>query len=239
VSLSIYRHRPHSSCIEGTTVQKHRCLILCTPAHYQLLLLTCRQRNARLELSNVNDNPESLLAALHAERETAEEEIRRRAEQEEDDAEVAKHFAKIPSGPPVGASAKLKSKEKGKGKQIVPDGDSHTDAGVIAGDAEAGDEGSDGVSSDGDIDLPLPTALTVKRAPGSALPAASKAGAAAEPSVASILAAKGRALDGASAAAISTSGIGTTNGSAASAQAQVKRKREGMQKLLGIKKKKA
>lgn len=200
--------------------------------------LTIRQRNARLELSNANDNPENLLAALHAERETLEQETRRRAEQEEDDAMVAKYFAKIPSGPPAGASATLQAKEKGKGKEkekrepaeaVDGDGDGVGD-GVV--DGADGDD-SDGSSSQGDLVLPtVAPALTVKRS----IPVSTgiaKPGVVAEPSVASILAAKGRALDAANA------GTGSATNGTAAAQAQVKRKREGMQKLLGIKKKKA
>jgi hypothetical protein len=146
-----------------------------------------------MELSNANANPDSLLANLHAERESAAEEARRLAEQEEDDMLVAQHFAKLPST----ASA------KGKGK-------------AIEGDVEDQEEDA---SDKSDTEMP---GLIIKRRPA---PGTGPA----EPSVASLLAAKGKAVD------ISTTG---SNGNAAATQ-QIKRKREGMQKLLGIKKKKA
>ena len=75
-----------------------------------------RQRNARLEQNNVNADPEALLASLHAERETAAEEARRKAEQAEDDALVSQFFSKVPAKGPPGASG-LSAKDKGKGKE--------------------------------------------------------------------------------------------------------------------------
>lgn len=213
-----------------------------------------RQRNARLELSNAAADPDSLLSALHAERESAEEEARRRAEQEEDDAMVAQYFAKIPSGPPGGTvPAKTKSgssgKAKGKGKERavdLPGGDvaaagngvDKTDEEGISsangkGDNPDDDASSSASGSDGDISLP---ALTVKRS----IPVSAKSNGngigSAEPSVASILAAKGKALDIPTAAP----GIGAKTPAimgATQVQVQAKRKREGMQKLLGIKRK--
>jgi len=148
------------------------------------------------------------LAALHAERETAEQEARRRAEEEEDDAEVAKFFSRITDGKPAAATD-----VKGKGKAKA----------VEAGEGdEAGENDADGEQED----TTLP-GLTIKRraAPGNG---------AGEPSVASLLAAKGRVLDSAAGAGTRATGNGTSG--AANLQ-QVKRKREGMQKLLGIKKK--
>ncbi|ODN84191.1 hypothetical protein L202_00190 [Cryptococcus amylolentus CBS 6039] len=149
-------------------------------------LADLRQRNARVELSTADKNPDALLAALHAEKISAAEEARRKADEEEDDALVKQYFSKVSSGPAPPPALK---RETG-----TPDG-------------EAG-------PADGDIeDTALPQ-LTIKRKIAS--------GKAGEPTVASILAAKGKAPD-------------TTGPSAAPAQA--KRKREGMQKLLGIKKK--
>jgi hypothetical protein len=148
-----------------------------------------------VELSNANTDPDSLLNALHAERETAAQEQKRRAEEEEDDAEVARHFAKIPTGPIDGG--------KGKGN---------------ASDASNSDE----------EDIGLPAALTVKRRP--APTAGSGSGGKAEPTVAALLAERAQARNGAA------EPVGAS--SSASNPAQAKRKREGMQKLLGIKKKK-
>ncbi|WVW80306.1 hypothetical protein I302_102284 [Kwoniella bestiolae CBS 10118] len=163
-------------------------------------LADLRQRNARLELSNVSSDPNALLAALHAEKVSAEEEARRKAEEDEDDALVKQYFSKIaaPGAGPSTSSAKSKLKSQ--------DGE---------------DEKEEG--SDDEEDTALPAALTIKRRPVPG-PGSSASN---EPSVASILAAKGKVLDG------------QTNGgsSPGAAPAQAKRKREGMQKLLGIKKK--
>ena len=180
-------------------------------------LADLRQRNARLEMSNANADPDFLLSALHAERETLAQETQRRAEQEEDDALVAQYFAKIP--PPVVDGVESKAKGKGKGKEkalqpLVEDEEgAHSDAGSAADEDE-------------EEDTALPASLTVKRRP-----APGGSGGPSEPSVAAILAERGKALNGIS------DGTGTGSGGAAAAQA--KRKREGMQKLLGIKKKKA
>lgn len=151
-------------------------------------LADLRQRNARVELNKTDQDPESLLAALHAEKISAEEEARRKAEQEEDDALVRQYFAKV-AGPSGSGTQK-------SGKTESPDGEAE--------------------STEGE-NTALPQ-LTVKRRP---IPGTGKAG---EPSVQSLLAAKGKVLE--------TAGV---NG--AGAPPQVKRKREGMQKLLGIKKK--
>lgn len=145
-------------------------------------LADLRQRNARLETSARADDPESLLAALHAERENAEEAARRKAEEEEDDAVVAKYFTKLP--PP---GAKVDGKKEGSADES---------------DDEDGGQ------------LPSAPALTIKRT--------AVAGGKGEPSVASLLAAKGKVLDGPSAAP-------------ASAPAKAKRKRGDLQKALGIK----
>jgi len=160
-----------------------------------------------METSNVNADPEALLAALHAERETAEQEARRRAEEEEDDAEVARFFSRITDGKPASSTD-----VKGKGKAKA----------VEAGEAEDV-EGEEADAEAEDTALP---GLTIKRraAPGNGV---------GEPSVASLLAAKGRVLDSAPAAGSRANGSGTTSVN----PQQVKRKREGMQKLLGIKKK--
>lgn len=165
------------------------------------MLRLFRQRNARLELTNANGNPDSLLAALHAERETAEEEARRQAEQEEDDALVAQHFAKIPAAIPSVNGF-------GKGKAKAADQDA----------AEAAkDEKDESGSESEEEDIALPS-LTIKRRP-----APTTASGPAQPSVATILAARGKVPDGGS--------------GGMPAPVQAKRKREGMQKLLGIKKK--
>lgn len=158
-------------------------------------------------MSNANADPEALLAALHAERETAEQERKRKEEEAEDEAELAKYFSHIKNG---------KGDSKGKGKATITEGD--LDPTIDDGeDAEnSGSEEEGGVLD-----------LTIKRRP----PPGS--GGEGEPTVASLLAAKGKVLD-----------IPTPNGTASSNghgtvanQQQVKRKREGMQKLLGIKKK--
>jgi hypothetical protein len=155
-----------------------------------------------VELSNANTDPDSLLNALHAERETAAQEQKRRAEEEEDDAEVARHFAKIPTGPIDGV--------KGKGKAVT----------------EANGDASDASNSD-EENIGLPAALTVKRRPA---PAAAGLGGRAEPTVAALLAERAQARNGAAEPVVASS--------SAPNPAQAKRKREGMQKLLGIKKKK-
>ncbi|WRT65841.1 uncharacterized protein IL334_002792 [Kwoniella shivajii] len=167
-------------------------------------LADLRQRNARLELSNVSADPDAMLAALHAERVSVEEENRRKAEEDEDDALVKQFFSKVPA---TGSAPTVRKK---KSKPDSPDGE-------VDGLVE--DQGSEEGSEE---ETALPAALTIKRRP-----APGNATGIAEPSVASILAAKGKVLDGQS------------NGSnaPAAAPAQAKRKREGMQKLLGIKKK--
>ena len=162
-----------------------------------------------MELSNANADPDSLLSALHAERETAAEEEKRKREQEEDDAIVAQHFAKIPTGPIDGP--KPNGKEKGK----------------EAAGPETNGETSDASGSD-EEDIGLPAALTIKRRPAPA--AGSGSGGRAEPTVAALLAERAQARNGAAEPAVVSS--------SASNPAQAKRKREGMQKLLGIKKKK-
>lgn len=163
-----------------------------------------------MEQSNANADPDALLAALHAERETAEQEARRIAEEAEDEAELSKYFSKVQNG--NGAT----DKGKGKAKAVDVEGEA---------DGEA-DGGEDGEKSD-DEDTALP-GLTIKRRP------APGAGTLNEPTVASLLAAKGKILDGGNGSTGAASGA--ANGSS-TAQQQVKRKREGMQKLLGIKKK--
>jgi hypothetical protein len=164
-----------------------------------------------VELSNANVDPDSLLSALHAERETAAEETRRKQEQEEDDAMVAQYFAKIPATAP---EPKLKGKDKGKGKEKA----------IPEAEEEGSNVGSGSEEEDGDTGLPA--ALTIKRrpAPGTGGPA--------EPSVATLLAERAKALNGSS-----DNPTPSTSGGVGGA-AQAKRKREGMQKLLGIKKKK-
>jgi hypothetical protein len=143
--------------------------------------------------------------------------MRRKQEQEEDDAMVAQYFAKIPST----ATNGTKSNGKGKGKEkAMPQVDGNGDGEGLDGGAVSGSEDEE----DGDIGLPA--ALTVKRrpAPGTGGPA--------EPSVASLLAERAKALNGSSDNPAPPA-IGASNNAA-----QAKRKREGMQKLLGIKKKK-
>jgi hypothetical protein len=156
-----------------------------------------------MELSNANADPGSLLANLHAERESAAEEARRLAEQEEDDALVSQYFAKVPTiaaGDPKG---------KGKAKAVDVEADEDGEGAEVASDVEE----EPGVPS-----------LTIKRKaePGG--------GGIAEPSVASLLAARGKALDNSG----KPGGSGAANTTAIQ---QVKRKREGLQKSLGIKKK--
>ncbi|RSH92647.1 hypothetical protein EHS25_008092 [Saitozyma podzolica] len=171
-------------------------------------LADLRQRNARLEQSGVTADPDALLAALHAERESVEEEARRLADQEEDDALVAQYFSKIAAGPRTNGTANT----NGNDADADADGNSASDA----------DD-----SEEEDVALP---ALTIKR---KIAPVGN--GRVAEPTVASILAAKGKVLEANGAAASGSSGI---SGAVAAGQAAAKRKREGMQKLLGIKKKK-
>ncbi|WWC88019.1 uncharacterized protein L201_002922 [Kwoniella dendrophila CBS 6074] len=166
-------------------------------------LADLRQRNARLELSNVSSDPNAVLAALHAEKVSIEEEAKRKAEEDEDDALVKQYFSKISAPSPSAASS---SKPQAK----IPNGEKDGD-----------DDNSQ--NSDSEEDTALPAALTIKRRP---VPGSSTTSTA-EPSVASILALKGKTLDG--------QANGSNTSSAAPAQA--KRKREGMQKLLGIKKK--
>lgn len=183
-------------------------------------LADLRQRNARVETNNVDT--ETLLAQLHAARADKEEDERRAREQEEDDALVAQYFAKVPMGPP-GVPALPKKPGKGKERAIAPPG-IELDEAVEPSDGEEGDEESGSDADEGD--LPAAQALTIKRRP----PPESTGNGIAEPSVASILAAKGKVLEN------GTNGNG--NAAAAANQAAAKRKREGMQKLLGIKKKK-
>ena len=177
----------------------------------------CRQRNARLELSNVNADPETLLATLHAERESAAEEARRKAEEEEDDAMVAQYFSKIPTTRPDGTD-EVKGKSTEKGKQKAKNGADEQDG-------EASDKES---ASGSEEDTALPS-LTIKRRPATGTTIG-----AAEPTVASLLAAKGKVFEQHGRGTASNSG--SANATAA-VQQQIKRKREGMQKLLGIKKK--
>jgi hypothetical protein len=169
-----------------------------------------------MEQSGVNADPTALLAALHAERETAEEEERRRREEAEDDAEVAKFFSKIAApGIPNGAAS---GKDKGKGKEKIK-AEAADDAGL--------DDGTPDTSSDDEDESTALPGLTIKRraAPGLGGPS--------EPTVASLLAAKGKVLDSIGGPA----GVSANGTKPAAAPQQVKRKREGMQKLLGIKKK--
>ncbi|CAK9782124.1 DUF572-domain-containing protein [Cutaneotrichosporon oleaginosum] len=147
-------------------------------------LADLRQRNARLETSARADDPESLLAALHAERENAEEAARRQAEEEEDNAMVAKFFTKLP---PPGAKV-----------DAVPG-------------ADASDEEGEGSASP--APAPTPAPLIIKRT----APVVKG-----EPTVSSLLAAKGKVLDG---------GVAPPKPAA-------KRKRGDLQKMLGIKGKK-
>ncbi|WVR05704.1 hypothetical protein IAU60_002728 [Kwoniella sp. DSM 27419] len=175
-------------------------------------LADLRQRNARLELSNVSSDPNAMLAALHAEKISLEEEARRRAEEEEDEALVKQHFAKIAAGPAPTTIKAVKPKS-----QPLTTGQDGAEGSPATGAAT-----EDGEASGSEEETALPAALTIKRRPAPGTGAG-----AGEPSVASILAAKGKVLDGVSTAG-STGGV---------PPAQAKRKREGMQKLLGIKKK--
>ncbi|CAD6582036.1 MAG: hypothetical protein TREMPRED_003161 [Tremellales sp. Tagirdzhanova-0007] len=200
-------------------------------------LADLRQRNARLELSNANADPESLLSALHAERESAAEEARRRMEEEEDDAVVRQYFVKVGGGGGTGDSI-----SKGKGKAVGDDA-------RVNGDSGDKDE-------ENDSGFAIPS-LTIKRrpAPGSGNANGNGNGNVngngigngnVEPSVASLLAARAKVLVDGSGAVTgemgtmsrvghgSDGGIGEGKGVI---PGQVKRKREGMQKLLGIKKK--
>lgn len=157
-----------------------------------------------MELSNANADPESLLNALHAERESAAEELKRKTEQEEDDAMVAQYFTKIPT------TAVGNGKGKGKEKAIAEDG-----------------EGSEANSDSDEGETGLPAALTVKRRPA---PTSASGSGRAEPSVAALLAERAKANGAPEPPVIAASSVPNP--------AQAKRKREGMQKLLGIKKKK-
>ena len=173
-----------------------------------------RQRNARVEMSTTTD-PDSILAALHAERVSKEEEERKRQEQEEDDALVAQYFSKIGAKPGVNGKAKANgdANGNGKGKEKVQE--------------EGNGDASEGESSGEDTALP---GLVIKRKP----PPGAAGGKAGEPSVASLLAAKGKSLSDIPSISKPVA-KGPASGSAGVSQA--KRKREEMQKLLGIKKK--
>ena len=138
-------------------------------------------------------------------RETAEQEKRRKAEEAEDEAELSKYFAHVKKGD-----------GKGKGKAVITEGD--LDPTIQDGEDDEGDNSGNDEEGGGLLDL------TVKRRP----PPGS--GGEGEPTVASLLAAKGKVLD-------SNGENGSTPGPAVVNQQQAKRKREGMQKLLGIKKK--
>ncbi len=116
---------------------------------------------------------------------------------------VRQVFSRLP------LSTTVSVKDKGKGK---------------AKEEERQDDGERDGAEDDEEENVKPEALTIKRKP------APGTGGASEPSVQSLLAAKGKSLDGPT-----TNGI--SNGINGAAQAQIKRKREGMQKLLGIKKK--
>ncbi|WVF70717.1 hypothetical protein IAT40_005510 [Kwoniella sp. CBS 6097] len=187
-------------------------------------LADLRQRNARLEISNVSADPEAVLAALHAEKISAEEEARRAAEEEEDDALVKQYFAKVAAGPGTGAHAGPGPSTSKLAKPKPKPPAEATGDGANEQDRQADDAASDAEEEEEDTALP---ALTIKRRPATGMGAG-------EPTVASILAAKGKSLDGGANGAAGTNGT-AVNGAAAPAQA--KRKREGMQKLLGIKKK--
>lgn len=177
-------------------------------------LAELRQRNARVETRDVDHD--DLLAQLHVERITAAEEEAKRREEEEDDAEVAKHFAKFRAG---GVNAAAGGSGAGKANG----------AGLRAlngqGEADGSDaEDEDEADAEREAKEKEAAALTIKRRPAPPPNGASNGAAGrAEPSVASILAAKGKTLDSATASG--------------AAHAGAKRKREGMQKLLGIKKK--
>jgi hypothetical protein len=177
-------------------------------------LAELRQRNARVETRDVDHD--DLLSQLHAERMSKEEEDRKRAEEEEDDAEVAKHFAKFRAGGPAAVAGGSGSKSG-----AAANGANGLKALNGRGEQEGSDEEGDGEAAKRDQEEMA--ALTIKRRPapppsGPANGTSSRA----EPSVSSILAAKGKTLDTAA---------------SATPHAGAKRKREGMQKLLGIKKK--
>ena len=200
-------------------------------------------------------DPESLLATLHAERQNAAEAARQMAEQEEDDALVAQYFSKVAAGSFPEASEDLptngSSKRKGKGKEKAHDTNGiDNDHGDEAEDEKGDDDEDqddaikdDGSESGSDNGMALPT-VTIKRRPAPESNVVNRlngAARSAEPSVASLLAAKGKTLDHPTngtngSAAVHANGNGVNGSSAAKAAAQ-KRKREGMQKLLGIKKK--
>jgi len=196
-------------------------------------LADLRQRNARMELSNANADPDTLLASLHAERETAEEEARRRAEQEEDDALVAQYFSKIAATKANDTGIDGITKEnKGEGKASIVDVDD-ADEGYGGSGSDGGNQGQPQTREE---------SLTIKRRPAPGL-----SNGITEPTVASLLAAKGKVLDGTAVGNVAGASNGTggmsgtaapaVNGQAAQALAQAKKKREGMQKLLGIKRK--
>ena len=190
-----------------------------------------RQRNARLEQSNANADPESLLAALHAERQTAEEEARRKADQEEDDVLVAKYFSKVQSTKPKPPSGTIPTDgprlDKGKGKAMATDEGEANGKGTN-GRANGDNENESGDESGSESDTELPT-LIIKRRPAPGV----NGNGTAEPTVSSLLAARGKVLEKGN----GTAPAGGTSNGAGNNAGQVKRKREGMQKLLGIKKK--
>ena len=175
-----------------------------------------------MELSNANADPESLLSALHAERESAAAEARRRVEEEEDDAVVQQYFAKVAGG----AADHL---SKGKGKAVDDDGR------------------VDGNDEDNESESVMPS-LTIKRRPAPGTASGNGVGngnGVVEPSVASLLAAKvgnGSTTTGTSEnpslyrVGPATDVVGLGDGKSVIPGGGVKRNREGMQKLLGIKK---
>jgi hypothetical protein len=117
-----------------------------------------RQRNARLEQSGVTADPDALLAALHAERESVEEEARRLADQEEDDALVAQYFSKIAAGPRTNGTANTNGNGTSKGKakaKAAPTPGADADADADGNSASDADD-----SEEEDVALP---ALTIKR----------------------------------------------------------------------------
>jgi hypothetical protein len=107
-------------------------------------LADLRQRNARIERSA---DPTAMLAALHAEKESAEAEQRRLDEEEEDDELVAKYFSKIPVTAPADASLPAEV------------GDASVSVSVSASDADSPAPPA-----------PAPAAITVKRLAATAEP---------------------------------------------------------------------
>lgn len=181
----------------------------------------------------MNQDPEALLAALHAERETAEETARKQAEQAEDDALVAQYFAKIPAKPSGtnGAPSAVAGSSKGKGKAV----DGENGLGGLDGysDSEAGSDVADGDEGKAEADAePKDEALTIKRRPVNGADGKGTN----EPTVASILAAKGKTLNGLNGGGTGPNGTAVT-GAGGAKPVLVKQNREGMQKLLGIKRK--